>query len=173
MKGATQARASYRRSAKAVVIVALLIGLVPGVEAVRSLVAEPIGGERAALGIRTESLTFGVDPIEAIDAVGRAAEVGDRDLPELLADEVVVLDGARDVRIDDSESVVGYVVDGVEAHVLERLASRMEDQGWTSVPMGEVCGSTFVKQGGRCTWVLATCTQVGSAVSVVMRCVIE
>ena len=85
-------------------------------------------------------------------------------------DEVGLPAEARDVRVSAGGSVVGFVVDGDVADVLEAVDSTLQSKGWTAVELGAVDGSTYVKTGGSYSWALVTGTQVGESVSVVVRC---
>ncbi len=88
-------------------------------------------------------------------------------VPDWFDREIGLLPGARDVRV--SGAVVGYVVEGESGDALDALCAHMEERGWTCVLLGGVEGATFVKRTGACAWVLGTCTQTGSATSVVLR----
>ena len=98
-----------------------------------------------------------------IDATGAS-------VPDYFAEEVGLPEAYRDIRVDGTGHVVGCVVDGRADEVIADIVGCMEDRGWTAVPLGQAEGATFVKAGGACTWVLATCTQVGDSTSVVYRC---
>ena len=98
-----------------------------------------------------------------------AGEV-DGEVPEGFLREVGLPQECRDVRADGDGGVVGCTVEGDAREVLEGIELRMRGLGWTSVPLGNGEGATFVKEGGSITWVMVTCTQVGPATSVVFRC---
>lgn len=83
--------------------------------------------------------------------------------------EIGIVAGGRDVRMASNGLVVGYVCAGEAESVMEELADHMAERGWTRVPLGGVCGATFMKGEGAFTWVLVTCTQVGDVTSVVIR----
>lgn len=90
-------------------------------------------------------------------------------VPIAFLDEAGLLPGARDVRVSVDGTVVGYLLDLDADEALALLLSQMEAHGWAGVSLGGVDGYTFLKDSGCYTWVLATCTQVGDATSVVMR----
>ena len=99
-----------------------------------------------------------------------AAGSADDGVSEGFLREVGLPPKCRDVRSDDAGRVVGCTVDGGSGEVLGGIERRMQGSGWACVPLGNGEGATFVKEGGGITWVIVTCTQVGSATSVVFRC---
>ena len=124
----------------------------------------------ASEGIDAKSLTLGGDALSAIERIERfVSNEGAVGLPRTFADEVGCPEGAHDVRVSASGKVVGLLLDGQEGAVMEELARRLAERGWTEVPLGSVPGATFVKRDGACTWMLVTCTQVDDVTSVVFR----
>lgn len=161
------------RLMKACAVLLAIACIIPGVEVVSRLVqgSSQLQAQAAMPGLHSEVLNAAADPFESLDKVEALVEGGAADLPEAFCAEVGFLPNANDVRCHGGGAVVGYSVEGGEDETLEKLVEHMRCRGWTSVPLGEVCGATFLKDEGRYTWVLATCTQVGSATCVVMRSV--
>lgn len=161
-----------RRVAKALAIVAVIVLVGPVSNAALRAAGATDAQERssAQTGIRLAALVEGSDANAALSRMEQLADAGNAAdaLPDGFEREIGVLPGARDVRV--SGSVVGYVVDGNVGETLAALDAHMEGRGWTCVPMGDVDGATFLKEDGVITWTFATCTQVGSATSVVLRC---
>lgn len=166
---------SYKRLAAAIAIVAAIVVAVPlsdavlrALDAQSAVVVEPVGLNAGALlqGDSAEDVMTRLE--EAAAAEGTAG-----DAPAWFQGEIGFLPGARDVRVGSGGAVVGYIVSGDCGDVLEQLCAHMGKHGWSSVPLGEVCGATFVKEGGTCAWALATCTQVSSSTSVVFRCQVK
>ena len=127
------------------------------------------GSARTRMALRADEVISASSADEAIERLERVASQGEAEAPEWFLAEVGLLPDARDVRVDDSGQVVGYVVDCRVDETLDSLNTLMESRGWTAVPLGQVDGFTFIRQSGSCTWALVTCTQVGAATSVVIR----
>ena len=169
------------RRMRAVAIVAALVLAAPAVDAVLRAAPPPGGDARGSpvAGLDANALAGAGGPEAFLDRLEALADAGAQtsgaangaSVPGAFAREIGFLDGARDVRVSEGGAVVGYLVEGDAEEVLERLNCNMEALGWTCVPLGEQWGSTYVKGGGACTWALASCTQVGTATSVVVRCV--
>ena len=159
------------RPVKAALIVVAIVLVVPGFDAVLKAGDALAHARESPVGIdAAEVVGFG-DPDRALERIESFAQVGETSLPEGFADEIGVLPGARDLRVC-GDDVVGYVVDASVGEVYGLLRARMDALGWTMVPEGQEHAATFVKDDGRCTWALVTCEEVGSATSVVIRCVI-
>ena len=124
-------------------------------------------------GLRSQDMPKDGGALAMADWLESVANPARVDVPQAFADEVGVLPGARDIRVDDAGLVVGYVVDGKAESVLAALDEHMRGNGWTCVSLGGRVGTTYLKDAGRCRWVLATCTQVDESTSVVMRCIYE
>lgn len=164
---------AFRRLGVASCLVAALVLLVPVYDLALGGAERPADGASAALDL--SSVLQAPDAESALARLEDAAEVGlsvHAKLPEALQREVGVPDGARDVRVADG-GVFGYVVDVPPAQAMDQLTSHLALRGWSGVPLGGLDGATFVKEGGTCTWALATCTQVGDVTSVVVRCMLR
>lgn len=161
---------AYRRLATALFVVAALIAAAPlssvlaGKANTANTVVFPPAGMRAHALAQAEDAESAVSQLESM-----ARAEGGKPVPPWFDREIGFLPGSRDARVDGG-TVVGFLVDGTCDDVCAALIAHMQARGWTSVPLGEVEGATFMKQSGICTWTLATCTQVGSATSVVLRC---
>lgn len=126
--------------------------------------------EVAAEGIRARDLVGAGDPFEALLELEGVAGRSRFELPPWFEEEVGLPPDCRDVRADPCAGVMGCVVDGSSDRVFAGVRQGMQDAGWRVVPIGGVDGATFVKEEGRCRWVMVTCTQVGEATSIVYRC---
>lgn len=170
MNGKTS-RTQVRRLAAAVFTVCALVAAVPasgalanGLDAARaSDLSEGIDA-RALMGIKDPfAVLAGIEELAGDEAV----------LPEYFEREIGMPAGARAARASEDELVVGYLLDGDAGSALETVKDHMGRRGWSEVPLGDVSGATFVKQGGACSWTLATCTQSGDETCVVFRSVVE
>lgn len=160
-------RVANKRAMAAFVIVAALVFAAPALDAALGAVGVVDAASDNRAIIDSSLLAEGSDPEGALSRI-ESAVANTSDVPTWFQEEVGMPSGARDVRVDGS--VVGYVVDEDEEQALENLSVRMEAKGWTRVPLGGVTGATFLRESGAFTWMLVTCTQVGSATSVVARC---
>ena len=120
-------------------------------------------------GLRAQDVMSASDAAGILENLERIVSQGETEAPEWFRDEVGLLPGARDVRVEAAGRVVGYVVDCGVSEALARIREDVQSRGWTVVPLGEADGFTLVRQSGSCTWALVTCTQVGTATSVVVR----
>ena len=159
------------RQAKAVVVVCAIVLAVPIGNAFVLLSKAPaLDGEQFAnQGICSAALLDAADAFSSLDRVEALAQEAGGPLPSSYSQEVGLLEGARDIRVSGRGDVVGYLVAGECAGVLADMSRHMELRGWTTVPLGDVQGATFVKTQGECTWILVSCTQVGEMTSVVTR----
>lgn len=121
------------------------------------------------MGIRAKSVLDAPSFERALEELEARASPAEAEVPDWFEEEVGFLPGARDVRVDGSGRVVGYVVDCDAEDALDGLKLHMQSLGWTAVPLGQVEGFTFLKPHGSHTWLLSTCTQTGAATCVVMR----
>lgn len=161
----------WRRLLAAAAIVVCIVLAVPAADAF--LHRSGVVDAGAPIVLDAEAIIAGKDVDEVVSRLEQAAnQVAEASgLPGWFQEEVGLLPDARDVRLSNDATVIGYVVDADCQEVLDDLCAHMASRGWTNVPLGQLDGATFVKDSGRCTWVLATCTQVQSSTSVVMRCV--
>ena len=162
-----------RRLAAAVAIAVGLVAAVPlSGYVIEGVTASP---EQAMAdgGIRAEDLVEAADVNATLGRIEQLADAGQGQLPGWFEEEIGLLRGARNVRVDGTGHVVGLLVDGALHDALEDVRESMMRAGWSAVSLGEAEGATFVKEGGTCTWALVTCTQVGSSTAVVYRCVVR
>ena len=158
------------RLLKAIAVVMALLLVVPGVDAIFRIARRGDTGTSSGEGVALASLVQTDDVFAALEQVEEAIEGGGAPVSAAFSEEIGLPSDARDVRTSEDGLVVGYIVPGDSADVLEREIDRMESSGWIAVPLGDVAGATFVKAGGSLTWALVTCTQAGSETSVVARC---
>lgn len=171
---------SRRRLAKALAITMTLVFCVPAVEALAdagSTQGADFGSGVAAFegsryeGISARTLIGQGDAFSFLARLEEATSSNEPVLPQAFELEVDLPRRYRDLRATDDGRVIGCVVDAPVSAVEQDIRSRMPAKGWSEVPLGSVEGSTYVKSGGRCSWVLVTYTQVGDATNVVYRCV--
>ena len=91
-------------------------------------------------------------------------------IPEQFAEEAGLPSDARDVRVSDDGTVVGFAVDSEPDEAIASINEIMETKGWTAIDLGGIDGETYVKNEGPYAQVVMTATQVGGSTSVVMRC---
>ena len=163
----------YKRLAAATAIVIALVAAVPISGSVFEGMPSPSAQAVADGGIRAASIVDEGDARETLSRMEELALAGKAQLPVYFEEEIGLLDGARDVRVDETGRVVGLLVDKPSREVLACIREGMARTGWSAISLGGAEGATFVKEGGTCTWVLVTCTQVGLATAVVYRCVVR
>ena len=161
---------SQFRLLKASTLVLAILLVIPGVETVVDTVGSSAARSTDATGIDSTVLVGGADALASLERVEKAAIAEEATVSDAFREEVGFLPNAQEVRASSDGSVVGYAVSGESASVSASIVEHMESRGWTSVPLGEVDGATFVKADGACTWALVTCTQIGDSTSVVVRC---
>ena len=171
MGSSTERSEARFRLLRAVAIVLAIVLSAPGASALANVGGGHVEAAGAARGIDASSLTAGTAD-EALERIEGLAYGKEQDVPEYFEREIGLLPGWRDVKTGAEGSVVGYVVEGDCETVLPMLVEHMQQRGWVAVPLGSADGYTFSKREGSCTWALATCTQVGEAVSVVFRCLV-
>lgn len=159
------------RLAKAVSIVAALVLLVPVVDSLGAFGDGEVAIASSSGGIDAQTIIGDADPLGFVERVGGAADASGTMPPAAFIEEVGLLPGCRDVRVNATGAIVSYIVDAPADSVAAELGVRMAERGWNEVALGAVEGSTYVKDEGSCVWALATCIQVGSSTSVVFRCV--
>lgn len=91
-------------------------------------------------------------------------------VPMRFAEEAGLPSGARDVRVSDDGTVVGFAIDSEPDEAIASINEIMETKGWTAIDLGGIDGETYVKNEGPYAQVVMTATQVGGSTSVVMRC---
>ena len=173
---------SRARLAKAVAATALLVISVPAIGALSELGAGECspdaygatGAEEASLaqaGIDARTLIGRGDALGFLSRLEEASTIEEAAVPEAFEEEVGLPVKYRDLRVSESGTVIGFVVDASAEAAASDVRSRMAKGGWSEVPLGSIEGATFVKAGGKCSWTLVTCTQAGPATNVVYRCV--
>ena len=159
------------RALAAVVVTALLILAAPAMDVVLGSRAPQASDDATEeRGVSARAILAGDDPAMVLQNLEEVAESADAEIPDGFLREIGLPPHCRDVRVDASGQVVGCTVDGAAGTNVKGLELRMRERGGTSVPLGNEEGATFVKEGGDFTWVVVTCTQVGSVTSVVFRC---
>jgi len=161
-----------KRVAKAFSLVVGLVCLVPMSGLARGGASGQVPSSSIAGGISASEIICGLDMHAMLDRLEDAGGLNNGKAPAYFEREIGVIEGARDVRASGDERIVGYIMDCPATQAQQRVSQWMMGRGWTEVSLGSVSGATFVKKGGDCRWALASCTQVGSATSVVYRCAI-
>lgn len=160
------------RPLKAAAIVLAIVLAVPGIDSLVRFASSAQVANAASNGIDAGYLTGAEDPQASLGRIEELAEAKGASIPQVFSEEVGFLPDACDIRANADGSVVGYAVPHDCADALDLLVEQMETAGWATVSLGEVEGATFMKREGSCHWALATCTQVGSSTSVVVRSVV-
>ena len=169
-----------RRLAKAVAITVMAVMCIPAIDALAYSGAARVWDEVAQSSASSGAARAGIDAAALIGDGGAgsflsrlesAAAIQDASLPEAFEREVGLPGQHRDLRVSGDGTVVRCVVDAPPDAVAKDVGARMEAGGWREVPLGSLEGSTYVKPGGECAWVLVTCTEAGAATGVVFRCV--
>lgn len=156
--------------AKACAITLGLVMCVPVVDALGFAGEQEAGGAVQA-GIDARAIIGDGDPYGFVDRMNDAVKTEGVTLPSAFAAEIGIPSDARDIRVDSTGAIVGYVVDVPADEANAAVSARMKERGWNEVALGAVEGSTYMKNSGSCTWALVTCTQVGEATNVVFRSV--
>ena len=166
--------AAFRRSRfmKAAAILLAVFLAVPGIDAVSRCLFSRQAPETMGSGIDSLSLMSAGNAEAVLGRIEELAMAGAADVPDVFTDEVGLLPGAHDVRVNCDGSIVGYVVSQNCSDALDLIAEQMETGGWTAVSLSGIEGATFIKSEGACRWALVVCTQVGSSTSVVVRSMI-
>ena len=161
-------KVEQRRLTAALFVVAIAVSSVPLADLLHSSAHAQASVDAGSAGVDVGALAGAGDIESALAALDELADIGSSGAVSAEFErEIGLLPGAHDVLI--SGSVVGYLIEGESAQVEQELQVHMAARGWTSVPLGELEGATFVKPSGDCTWALVTCTQVGDVTSVVVR----
>lgn len=173
---------SGKRVTKAIAITAALILSVPAVGAIADpddAAAIPELRRGSVSGFR-QSQHAGIDASDligdgsAFGFLSRLEEASASEktfMSETFKQEVGMPHAYRDFRASDDGTVASCLVDAPSGSVSDDVLLQMIGKGWSDIPLGSIEGATYVKAGGRYTWMLVTCTQVGEATNVVYRSV--
>lgn len=88
------------------------------------------------------------------------------ELPAAFSEEVISPREQDAVAVSDGEAVVGIMRPGVATEVFDEVAAELADNGWVRVESGQERASTFLKEGGRYTWLVVSCVEVDGLVGV-------
>lgn len=181
------ARIARRRLARAVVIVVVLVGVVVVAGAVESADSQPVSS--AGAGGTSLGAAWQQQLPDMVDAGKRAYEAGSADaalaragvdgggsgtgagaatLPESYRQAIAIPADAQGVHATDDCSVVGFWVPVAPEEASAAFAAEMELRGWTSVPLGDVPGWTFVGGAGEQSWAFTQFTSVAEGTSAVV-----
>ena len=167
------ALAKWPRFVKAAAIVGAIVIAVPISSLFNGALFESTDASHVDRGIDAAGLVAGLDPRASLERLEEFANAVPSALPHYFEEEIGLPAGASDVRVSSDGSIVGCVIDGEVEKAHQLVSQRMVASGWSEVDLGAVRGSTYMKSTGSCRWALTTLTQVGSATSIVYRCVVE
>ncbi|MCR2035204.1 hypothetical protein [Adlercreutzia mucosicola] len=123
----------------------------------------------AALASSGDDAATAIDRALAGSAFGDGARRTASEAPPWFSEEVLSLEGVRDLRANEDWSVVGFSVSGDLDDALDQIRDQCEERGWTLVESGAVGSFTAVKEGGRVPWLLFSCIAVGEETCVVLQ----
>lgn len=89
--------------------------------------------------------------------------------PPWFAEEVLDVDGARNLRANEDWSVAGFEVAGDLSSVMGNLSVQLEGRGWVIVESGAPGVLSGVKEKGVCQWLWLGGTSTGEETSVVVQ----
>lgn len=104
-----------------------------------------------------------------LDAVEAHGARSPSEAPAWFEEEVVSLEAVRNLHANDDWSVVGFVLDGQSASALAWMKEQLEGRSWSLVESGVAGTLTGTKEGGRCSWLLFSCTEIGKETCVVVQ----
>ena len=167
MTASLQGEGWAQRFAKALIIVGILVCAAPIVE----LIVQSAGGGSqpepfVARGFEVDDVA---DPFTTLSRIEQKASSHQGQMPVEVIEEMGVLPGAFESKVDAENDIVGYVVAGDAETISGEVDRMMVDRGWAGVDLGMLDGATYMKDEGALRWALVTCTQVGSKTSVVVR----
>lgn len=171
-----------RRLASAVAGILVLIAVCIGADAVLDLSdqdgsagadadasADVDSGAAAAAGAGVgEDADTGGSSLSATRDDGRAA--AGEEVPAGFEEEVLSLEGRSEVMAAAGGTVVGFLEGGPADAVFDAIEEDLAARGWAEVESGVAGCASFVKEGGRFTWVFVSCVAVGDTTSVVIQC---
>ncbi len=158
----------------------LLIGAGLVVLALWNPVTQSAGAAQGAapafsgLALMEQVLASGQTPEAAVasaelDAIEAHEARSPSEAPAWFGEEVASLATVRDLRANDDWSVVGFTLDGQSASALAWMREQLEERSWSLVESGVEGTLTGTKEGGRCSWLLFSCTEVGKETCVVVQ----
>ena len=167
MTASSQEGGWAQRFARALIIVGILVCAVP----VSELVLQSTEGSNKSepLVIQGLEMEGAADPFAALSKIEQKASSHQGRMPAELVEEMGILPGASELKVDAGNDVVGYVVAGDAETISREVDWMMAERGWAGVDLGLLDGATYMKDEGGFRWALVTCTQVGSKTSVVVR----
>lgn len=102
-------------------------------------------------------------------ALDEEGVVGRARAPDGFEEEVLLLHGRVDVRVDERARVVGFTMSGTAEEVFLAVSRDLEALGWIGVESGLPNCGTFVKDEGLYRWLFASCVWTGGSTSVVVQ----
>ena len=166
----TKTSSSATQSRRLVLAIAIVAAIVFCPAAIGLVLPEQMTGESAR---PHSAFSFAQDagtPDAALDEIEARLDGVASTVPVQFAEEAGLPSDARDVRVSDDGTVVGFAVDSEPDEAIASINEIMETKGWTAIDLGGIDGETYVKNEGPYAQVVMTATQVGGSTSVVMRC---
>ena len=164
------------RLIKATTIVITVLLVAPGIQMIGHLIGVSHANQALAQGsdgLDSSAIVQAPSAYDALEQLEAQADPGEVSPPDAFMREIGTLPDARNLRVNTGGTVVSYLVEGEEDATLKRIVDSLEDKGWTSIPLGGVCGASFVKTSGTCTWAMVACIEVEGSTSVVIRSVVS
>lgn len=120
----------------------------------RAYAEQLIGGDEARAG------AFGGMPTATQDV---------REAPSWVAEELVDLTDAEELRATDDWSTIGFSREGAVSAEYGWLEEQLMQRGWTLAKTGVEGTATGVKEGGRCSWLWFGVTDIGGKTCFVIQ----
>ena len=170
-----------KRLGAALAVVVFVVGVCPATALVQAQEMQGAGEQDLALGgVLSQSDATASGGMAAIDALlsgiekkANSASVALDNVPQAVRNEIAIPAESWGIRWDKRAGVLGFQMGGSESEAIKLITEAMEEHGWRAIPLGGVTGATFTKSTDDIAWALATCTQTGESVSVVIRVIAQ
>lgn len=169
-----------KRLGAALAVVVFVVGVCPATALVQAQGTQDAGEQDLVFGdvlSQSDTAAGGMAAIDAllseIEKKARFASVALDNVPQAVRNEIAIPAESWGIRWDERAGVLGFQMDGSESEAIGLITEAMEERGWRAIPLGGVTGATFTKSTDDIAWALATCTQTGESVSVVIRVIAQ
>ena len=129
---------------------------------------EAEAGEGPSLSAAGEALLQGSSVEEALAAQG-LSPIGEAEVPQWVADEVVDASLVAGGYANDAWSVIGVTREGAPDELFDELMAGLIARGWTAHESGMGNVATLTKGEGGATWAMLQCTAVGGSTTAVLQ----